>query len=296
MDLKKYEVLLKVIDRGSINNVSYDLGYTHSGISKMLNSMESELGFQIIKRNNKGITLTSEGEELLPIIRSLVKENERIDEEIARINGIEKGTIRIGCFATVAFELIPDILKRFYARYPKIKVEVLEEHSIDRLEQWLNQGIIDVGVFSRQPYHNFEWFCQIEDEYVALLPLGHRLLKKDIISVEDLVKEKLILFKSHKGLDQDVVHILRYIDVKEYEGYTSNSDFMVIRMVEQNGFTTIIPNLIAKYARENFKVDSRPINVKLDRSIGFALKTKENISPSVRKFISVVRELQDGKE
>lgn len=67
MDLKKYEVLLKVVDRGNINNVSYDLGYTHSGISKMLNSMETELGFQIVKRNNKGITLTPEGEKLMPI-------------------------------------------------------------------------------------------------------------------------------------------------------------------------------------------------------------------------------------
>lgn len=92
MDLKKYEVLLKVVDRGNINNVSYDLGYTHSGISKMLNSMEAEVGFQIIKRNNKGITLTPEGEKLMPIIRTIVKENEKLEEEIALINGLEKGT------------------------------------------------------------------------------------------------------------------------------------------------------------------------------------------------------------
>lgn len=44
------------------------------------------------------------------------------------------------------------------------------------------------------------------------------------------------MFKSHKGLDQDIVQILQYIDVKEFEGYTTNSDFTVIRMVEQNGF------------------------------------------------------------
>lgn len=53
MDLKKYEVLLKVVDRGNINNVSYDLGYTHSGISKMLNSMETELAFRSSKETTK---------------------------------------------------------------------------------------------------------------------------------------------------------------------------------------------------------------------------------------------------
>ena len=193
MDLKKYEVLLKVVDRGSINNVSYDLGYTHSGISKMLNSMETELGFPIIKRSNKGISLTSEGERLMPMIRRIVKESEKLETEIALINGLEKGTIRIGGFPTTAYVLLPSILKEFCKRYPKIQVEVLEEHSVDVLEQWLNRGIIDIGLFSRQPYHNFDWFGERRDEYVALLPKGHPLTLNEIVTLEHLFKVVTII-------------------------------------------------------------------------------------------------------
>lgn len=291
MDLKKYEVLLKVIERGSINNVSYDLGYTHSGISKMLNSMEAELGFQIIKRNNKGISLTPEGEALLPMIRKLIHENEILEQEISLINGIEKGTIRIGCFPTTAFVLMPDILRTFAEKYPKISVEVLEEQSIERLEQWLNRGIIDIGLFSRQPYHRFHWFWEIKDEYVALLPDDHELCHKEIIPLEELFKEKVLLFRSHKGLDQDIVRILQYLDVGDYEtGYTTNSDFMAIRMVESNGFVALIPKLIASYAVDIFSVSYRPVDVALNRSIGFAVKQKDELSPSVRRFIRCTKE------
>lgn len=286
MDLKKYEVLLKVIERGSINNVSYDLGYTHSGISKMLNSMEAELGFPIIKRNNKGISLTPEGEALMPMIRKVIRENEILEQEISLINGIEKGTVRIGCFPTTAFVLMPDILRSFAEKYPKISVEVLEEQSIERLEQWLNRGIIDIGLFSRQPYHRFHWFWEIRDEYVALLPDGHKLCCKEVISVEELFKEKVLLFRSHKGLDQDIVRIIKYLDVNNYEvGYTTNSDFMAIRMVESNGFVALIPKLIASYAVDAFSVLYRPVNVELNRSIGFAVKQKDELSPSVKRFI-----------
>ena len=291
MDLKKYEVLLKVIERGSINNVSYDLGYTHSGISKMLNSMEAELGFQIIKRNNKGISLTPEGETLLPMIRKLIQENEILEQEISLINGIEKGTVRIGCFPTTAFVLMPDILKSFAEEYPKISVEVLEEQSIERLEQWLNRGIIDIGLFSRQPYHRFHWFWEIRDEYVALLPREHRLCDREVIPLEELFQEKVLLFRSHKGLDQDIVRILQYLDVNDYEaGYTTNSDFMAIRMVESNGFVALIPKLIASYAVNAFSVLYRPIDVALNRSIGFAVKQKDELSPSVRRFIRCTKE------
>lgn len=290
MDLKKYEVLLKVVDRGSINNVSYDVGYTHSGISKMLNSMESELGFQIIKRNNKGIMLTPEGERMIPIIRNIVKENQKLEEEISLVNGIEKGTVRIGCFPTTAFVLIPDILKEFYQRYPKIQIEVLEEHSIEQLEQWLNRGIIDVGIFSRQPHHNFEWLREIDDEYVALLPADNALCSLEVVSVKELFGERVLLFKSHKGLDQDIVQIMKYVNVKEYEGYTSNSDFTVIRMVEQNGFVSIMPKLIAKYAASLFHVEYRPIDVDMTRQIGFAVKSRADISPSVKRFLACAKE------
>lgn len=290
MDLKKYEVLLKVVDRGSINNVSYDVGYTHSGISKMLNSMESELGFQIIKRNNKGIMLTPEGERMIPIIRNIVKENQKLEEEISLVNGIEKGTVRIGCFPTTAFVLIPDILKEFYQRYPKIQIEVLEEHSIEQLEQWLNRGIIDVGIFSRQPHHNFEWLREIDDEYVALLPADNALCSLEVVSVKELFGERVLLFKSHKGLDQDIVQIMKYVNVKEYEGYTSNSDFTVIRMVEQNGFVSIMPKLIAKYAASLFLVEYRPIDVDMTRQIGFAVKSRADISPSVKRFLACAKE------
>ncbi|MEY8367374.1 LysR family transcriptional regulator [Anaerovoracaceae bacterium 42-11] len=291
MDLKKYEVLLKVVDRGSINNVSYDLGYTHSGISKMLNSMETELGFPIIKRSNKGITLTSEGERLMPMIRRIVKESEQLETEIALINGLEKGTIRIGSFPTTAYVLIPQILKKFCERYPNIQVEVLEEQSVDVLEQWLNRGIIDIGLFSRQSYHNFDWFGERKDEYVALVPKNHPLTGCEVVALEQLFKERVILFKSHKGFDQDIIQLMRYIDLNQHVGgYTFNSDFTVIRMVEENGFVTLVPKLIAEYAVSSFAVEYRPIDRELHRSIGFAVKSKNDISPSVKKFLSLVKE------
>ena len=83
---------------------------------------------------------------------------------------------------------------------------------------------------------------------------------------------------------------MKYMNVKEYKGYTSNSDFTAIRMVEQNGFTAIMPKLIAEHAVSLFHVQYRPIDVKVKRTIGFAVKSKADISPSVKKFISCITE------
>ena len=72
MDIKKYEVLLSTLDKGCFAKACEDLGYTQPAITHMMKSMEREIGFPLLKRSNKGIQLTSEGREVLPLIRELV--------------------------------------------------------------------------------------------------------------------------------------------------------------------------------------------------------------------------------
>ena len=72
MDIKKYEVLLAVVDKGSFIKAASELGYTQSGITYMMNSLEKECGFPLLQRSNKGVILTLEGERQLPEIRQLV--------------------------------------------------------------------------------------------------------------------------------------------------------------------------------------------------------------------------------
>lgn len=285
MDITKYEVFLNTVDRGGFNKVCEDLGYTQSGISKMMRSMEKEIGFPLITRSNKGTTLTTEGERLLPLIRQLVKDNQMLEEDFSSILGLESGIVRIGCFPTTAFAWMPKILSIFNQNHPNIQVEVVEENSLKQLEQWLNQGIIDIGIFSYQPWQNFDWVSIKTDPYVALLPENHLLGKYDVVPIKDLFREKVILFKSHEGLDQDVTGLMRHVDFEVKPSFTTNSDFTVMHMVEHNDFITILPKLIADYAVELFEVVSRPIDVDVSRDLGMAVISKDSISPATLRFM-----------
>ena len=285
MDITKYEVFLNAVDCGSFYKVCEDLGYTQSGISKMMQSMEKEIGFPLITRSNKGVVLTSEGERVIPLIRRLVKDKELLEEEFSAIHGVESGIVRIGSFPTMGFAWMPKIVSSFHVKQPNIQVEVVEENSLKLLEQWLNQGIIDIGIFSHQPHQKYDWFNIKNDPYVALLPKDHLLGRRHIVPLKGLLEENMILFKTHEGLDQDVIGLMRYVDMEVKPSYTSNSDFTVMRMVEKNNFVTIIPKLIADYAGELFEVISRPIDIKVTRDIGMAVLSKDRISPATKKFI-----------
>lgn len=296
MDISKYEVFLNAVDRGGFNKISEDSGYTQSAISKMMNSMEKEIGFPLIVRNNKGITLTPEGEQVLPMIRLLVNVNKSLEEEYDLLRGVERGKIRIGSFPTIAFAWMPGVLKKFQQEHPNIYVEVIEENHLKQLELWLNQGIIDIALFTRQSYHTYGWKSLMKDQYVALLPEDHKLAKKEIVPVKDLLRENVILFRSQEGIDKDIAAFIDKVNVKVNvnANYATNSDFTVMRMVEQNGYVTILPKLIAEYAVTMFDVVCRPMDVVMHRELGIAVKDADRISPSVRKFIEYAEQNTTG--
>lgn len=69
MNIKKYEAFIRAVELGSLSKAAEELGYTQSGISHMMQSLEEEVGFPLLVRTSSGILPNAEGETLLPAIR-----------------------------------------------------------------------------------------------------------------------------------------------------------------------------------------------------------------------------------
>ena len=65
MDAKKLQVILNTAKIGSINKAAEKLGYTQSGLTYLINSIEEEIGISLLNRSHMGISLTDEGNEPL---------------------------------------------------------------------------------------------------------------------------------------------------------------------------------------------------------------------------------------
>ena len=72
MDLEKWTVLLRALDRGSLSAAAEELGYTPSGVSRAVASLEEELGVPLLARLHRGVAPTRECQALLPMAREMV--------------------------------------------------------------------------------------------------------------------------------------------------------------------------------------------------------------------------------
>ena len=209
LDIKKYEVLLSTLDKGCFAKACEDLGYTQPAITHMMKSMEREIGFPLLKRSNKGIQLTSEGREVLPLIRELVAANDRLNKHYDMLRGVETGSVRVGTFPTVGGAWLPRIIAQFEKKYPQIQIDVLEENSIHKIEDWLTGGRIDVAFFARQPYHTFDWIPLKMDPYYGILPLEHELTSYDRLTAADFENQPFLMCCSMEGPDLDITRFFQ---------------------------------------------------------------------------------------
>lgn len=102
MEAIKCEAAIMAAERGSLTAAASALGYTQSGITRMINSLENELGFALFIRQKRGVKLTENGKIMLPKLRSIVQAQKQANELSASIRGVVQGTLTIGSYFSVS--------------------------------------------------------------------------------------------------------------------------------------------------------------------------------------------------
>ena len=151
MNLSKYDILLKAIELGSFTKVADLIGYTQSAVSQVIHSLENELGTVLLLRSRSGISLTTEGEILLPYIQNIINDQHALAEQINQLHGLVQGTIRIGAFHSIGCYILPPLIKGFQELYPNITFEI-SEGDFTEVEQGLSAGQFDIGLFNSKYY------------------------------------------------------------------------------------------------------------------------------------------------
>ncbi|MCQ2557931.1 MAG: LysR family transcriptional regulator, partial [Oscillospiraceae bacterium] len=173
MAISKYEAFAAVLDTGSLTAAAERLGCTQSAVSHSISSLEEEMGFSLLKRGRAGVHLTEEGEQLLPAVRNVLNSMEHLNQVAASIRGLDAGTVKVGTFTSVAVHWLPGVLKEFQQDYPGVKVTLLNGDYHD-VEQWLQDGSIDIGFVNVPCSVPCESIPLMEDRLLAIVPLNSR--------------------------------------------------------------------------------------------------------------------------
>jgi len=279
MNLQKYETLAAVLDTGSLTRAAERMNCTQSAVSHSIAALEEELGFTLIKRGRAGIRLTEEGERLMPSIRNLLNSAEQLGQMASSIRGLDTGIVKIGTFTSVGVHWLPGVLKEFQRDYPGVDFRLFNGDYHD-VEQWLEDGSIDIGFVTLPMQANYECITLMEDRLLAILPPDSRFNGYPKFPLVECETEPFISLL--ESSDHDARRALETAGVKPNVRFYTKDDYAVIALVEQGLGMSIMPELLLKGRKDNVLV--LPLIPESKRTIGIAIPAGEKAGPAVRRF------------
>ncbi|MCJ7856524.1 LysR family transcriptional regulator [Lachnospiraceae bacterium NSJ-143] len=280
MSIQKYKALLKTIEYGSFTEAARVLDYSQSGISRMINDLETEWNVTLLERGHSGVKLTSDGIKLLPFIKNVCDEHSRLVEQIDDMHGIQSGLIRIGTFSSVAAHWLPHIIKHFQQRYPNIDYELLVGDYAE-IEEWTVKGRVDCGFLILPVDSCLDTVFLEQDRLLAVLPANHPMAgcgKFPLKAFEDY--PFMLLEKAGKA---EISEIFERNNVRPNIHFKTIDDYAIMSMVESGLGISILPELILKRIPYNIVV--KELEFPVYRNIVLALKSRKNASPAVKRFL-----------
>ena len=274
------------MELGSLTKAGEALGYSQSGISHMMRSLEEEVGFPLFVRTSSGIRLNPEGRRLLPIIEKLLNWNEQLNQNIMAIKGIENVVISIGAFSSISTHWLPRIIKAFQTDHPGTYVH-LYEGGVQEIEERLKKGIIDIGFFSQQSHQSFQWIPLKKDPLLAVLPQNYPVGNSECFPLEGFKQEPFIM--SAAGFDYDIHRVFEKEGVEADVRIYSMDDYTIAAMVQNGLGLSILPELVLTWCTPYVK--TMPLKPRFYRSLGIALTPAKEVSPVVKEFIEYTKEI-----
>lgn len=280
MNIQKYKAFIKTIELGSFTKAAESLGYSQSGISRMISDLETEWNVTLLERNKSGLKLTSDGLKILPYAKSVCEAYEKMMMQIDSIHGLEQGLIRIGTFSSVATHWLPNIIKAFQRDYPGIEYELLLGDYTE-IEEWILEGRVDCGFLRLPTTTELDCIPLEKDELKAIIPANHPFAEEAFFPIRELCNEPFMLLE--KGARAEISNLFERNGLKPNVRFTTWDDYAVMSMVESGLGVSILPQLILK--RVPYNIVSKSLDVEAYRQIGFVVRDMKTVSVAVKRFM-----------
>ena len=280
METARCRAFLAAAETGSFSKAAEALSYTPSGVNQLVTALEKELGFPVFRRNTKGVTLTENGEMLLPAVREFLRQEDRIFELSAEMNGLLIGSVTIAAYSSIATHWLPAVISAFQQDYPQIRIRLMEG-IWQEVSKWLDDRAADIGFFSYQEGMPYEWIPLAEDPMLALLPKDHPLAGAEAYPLKECANDRFIM--PALGCDDDVTALFAKNGIVPNVQFTTLESFSVMSMVEQGLGMSVMNQLITE--KRICDVVKLPIDPPSQITLGIALHSKADISPAVRMFL-----------
>ncbi|MFI7410912.1 LysR family transcriptional regulator [Streptomyces sp. NPDC049627] len=196
MDLQQMRYVVAVAETRNFTRAAERCLVVQSSLSHRIAGLERELGVKLFARSSRRVELTSAGEAFVAAARECLAAADRAAADAAAATGVVRGRLAVGVIVTAAAVDVPELLQRYRARYPDVRV-LLRSGRSDEMVGAIRDGDLDIaflGLPEGERPSGVETVVLDHDEHVLVVPAGHRLAGASRVTLREIADETFVDF------------------------------------------------------------------------------------------------------
>ncbi|MGE0081121.1 MAG: HTH-type transcriptional regulator CysB [Thiohalomonadaceae bacterium] len=199
MTLQQLRCVLEVVRQQlNITAAARALHTSQPGVSRHIRMLEEELGVRIFGRSGASLThVTREGAAIVQLAEDMLAKAEKIRAVAADFRDPGTGTLTIGTTHTQARYVLPPVVSRFAARYPRVRL-CLHQGTPRRVAEMAHQGEVDL-VIATEAINEFDDLLALPCyawDHCVVVPRNHPLCEQARPGLETLVRYPIVTYTS----------------------------------------------------------------------------------------------------
>ncbi len=286
LSLRQLQYVVAVADTLGFHKAAARCHVSQPTLSAQVQQLESVLGVRLFERDRRRVLLTTDGADLVARARRVLLEGDDLVAAAVRLREPFTGTLRIGVIPTIAPYLLPEVMPRVRAKYPRLSLVFREERTADIVRE-LDMGALDAGLLALEADIRECAHAEIaKDSFVAALPKRHPLARKKRLKLSDLHDAHVLLLDEGHCFRDQVLALCSRANASE-QSFRATSLVTLTQMVSSGAGITLLPSLAVPVENRRGQLEIRPfVKPTPGRTIALIWRPR---SPSAGVFVELAR-------
>lgn len=220
-------------------------------LSAQIAEMEAVSGASLFERSQRKVIMTELGRELLPGIRTILRELNALEEISAQSKGLLQTQLRLGIIPTVAPYLVPHLIPLLRERHPSFRLQLRESVTAKLLDE-LHAGEIDAIVAARPLVDDRLTHQKLfDDRFLIATSSNDQTILSSPMTQDNVALDRLLLLEEGHCMRDQALAVCSLPPQRQLVKYGATSMTTLLQMVSHGMGLTLIPEIAVRAEAHN---------------------------------------------
>jgi len=295
MNIETIRIFCDVVQHQSFSRGAAANEVSQSAATQSVHRMERHFGVQLVDRSKRPFVLTPEGQACYEGFREVLEMYDSVETRVRSLRKDITGLVRVAAIYSIGLHDMSRCMQDFMRRYPKAKVR-LEYLRPNKVYEAVANAEADLGIMSyAAPSPDIAVIPWRSERMVLVCHPKHRLARLEAVTAEHLQGEDFVGFDRDLSIRKEIDRHLRQRSVNIRVVMEFDNIETIKQAVQIGAGVSILPEPTVRAEHRAGSIAAvRLIAPELHRPIGIIHRLRKVFTPTVSKFVELLKELQDA--